>query len=1097
MLTFSRYNQTPLYLSQGTTLQEARFGFLMTGPSASLPATITLEQSWQSSQGAYLFFPALPEADSALQDFLTAAADFMARQPALFAWFPHPEVTPLGGMVITGQMQGDFYTMSDASLPFSGNMALRIVSGATASLSSDQNGFVMTAVAPARNTLRVTADDASLDIPIQGAITLPLSDSQTSFVFTISPLSTDLLGLGVGLRYFTDDLSQPGQVRYAHYPLFAGFDTDGLPLKASIDLLAPTNQSLSYFQFGTGGPAPALESYFRTTLGDRFILTPQADARLFLTESINAQASGDAPISLYLAPAGDYLLQISESRNVADHTNFFMCGLSGVEYIDFEETRDNVLTFIPNQNAFSHAELEPDPTPSGSGMILQPLTSEGRTSWAYVRNPNATLWYYAQPDNAALHTAESAGQNYLTYMAVAADGLRSDLPSGQEAQYAFPLVPYAGVQAVSTPLAYQMEVQVLSPLRRENIYRNGTEELNRENVQTLTQTRALNATATTTMPGRQGTTPQGFRATFSADDDETWQSFALAQTGAPGATVSATTPPARLQLNNISGALRSALQSNQLFLVVTSKAKFLQYTTLPSGFFGVTVENWSFNLHPDFWAQNETIWIFKKHSKSIADLAQDIASWNQPENFNDDVTSVQERLQAILADAQAKASDQELGPYFTRFLQLVQTDIWSGVLILNANLPPSAIPTELTGIVAGIDAAQLRAHHLILNQTPVTQDGTQLSFSGNTSIMGLINYSAPEPIKNSNTDYDFKVLSLNVLFNNSEIARFDSRISLLVNTLFSERATLQGSANGNNLILSGVYQQRDSSGSYVFSNQAVNVFASISQIINRVTIDRVQFSPVLVPATGASGNMVARFIMTGSIDFRQLSLADLLSFGYDVQRGANGGLSFSNLFVDMRTDSATPFYKTFVFNPSQIVLDTQRSIARLNSLYQHFPLTLKTLMQGSTGSTPQSLGYMPVDTPVNGEALTMAWFGLQFDLNMGSFGALAGQAGFTVGFIVAWSPDAANTRVFVGMKMPGTGGGNREISLEGIIRLVFGDVRLEVNGASYVLQLRNIALKVLTLSFPPYGQTALMLFGDPRGQDHNTLGWYAAFSKGA
>jgi hypothetical protein len=33
------------------------------------------------------------------------------------------------------------------------------------------------------------------------------------------------------------------------------------------------------------------------------------------------------------------------------------------------------------------------------------------------------------------------------------------------------------------------------------------------------------------------------------------------------------------------------------------------------------------------------------------------------------------------------------------------------------------------------------------------------------------------------------------------------------------------------------------------------------------------------------------------------------------------------------------------------------------------------------------------------------------------------------------------------------------------------------------------------LTFPPGGQVDALLFADPTGKDHTTLGWYAAYAK--
>jgi hypothetical protein len=50
-------------------------------------------------------------------------------------------------------------------------------------------------------------------------------------------------------------------------------------------------------------------------------------------------------------------------------------------------------------------------------------------------------------------------------------------------------------------------------------------------------------------------------------------------------------------------------------------------------------------------------------------------------------------------------------------------------------------------------------------------------------------------------------------------------------------------------------------------------------------------------------------------------------------------------------------------------------------------------------------------------------------------------------------------------------------------------------GSTYVLGLHDITLSLLSLTFPPSGQTELLLFADPSGQGQTSLGWYAGYAK--
>ena len=50
---------------------------------------------------------------------------------------------------------------------------------------------------------------------------------------------------------------------------------------------------------------------------------------------------------------------------------------------------------------------------------------------------------------------------------------------------------------------------------------------------------------------------------------------------------------------------------------------------------------------------------------------------------------------------------------------------------------------------------------------------------------------------------------------------------------------------------------------------------------------------------------------------------------------------------------------------------------------------------------------------------------------------------------------------------------------------------------AYLLKIKKVALKFFVLSFPPSGQTEIVIFGNPDATDSNdAVGWYAAYAKG-
>jgi hypothetical protein len=149
-------------------------------------------------------------------------------------------------------------------------------------------------------------------------------------------------------------------------------------------------------------------------------------------------------------------------------------------------------------------------------------------------------------------------------------------------------------------------------------------------------------------------------------------------------------------------------------------------------------------------------------------------------------------------------------------------------------------------------------------------------------------------------------------------------------------------------------------------------------------------------------------------------------------------------------------------------------------------------------ATPSSLGFLGVQAATAQGALGAPWFGLVADLGLGTAGALASEAGFKASMLAAWAPGSPSSpNVAIGLKLPGTGGsGGKLLSLESVLKLKIGDLQfVRAADGTYVLELERIALSVLMLTFPPGGQVDALLFADPTGKDHTTLGWYAAYAK--
>ncbi|MBP1649846.1 MAG: hypothetical protein H6Q26_3 [Bacteroidetes bacterium] len=87
------------------------------------------------------------------------------------------------------------------------------------------------------------------------------------------------------------------------------------------------------------------------------------------------------------------------------------------------------------------------------------------------------------------------------------------------------------------------------------------------------------------------------------------------------------------------------------------------------------------------------------------------------------------------------------------------------------------------------------------------------------------------------------------------------------------------------------------------------------------------------------------------------------------------------------------------------------------------------------------------------------------------------------------------------MSLPGTGGGAKLISLQNVMKLSIGQIRLtyDTSQHSFLLMFTEVALKFLgMLKVPPNGSTLFYLFGNPdSGGKASGLGWYAMYKKQA
>jgi hypothetical protein len=567
-----------------------------------------------------------------------------------------------------------------------------------------------------------------------------------------------------------------------------------------------------------------------------------------------------------------------------------------------------------------------------------------------------------------------------------------------------------------------------------------------------------------------------------------------------------------------------------------------------AGLLSPAIGDWLFRMSPRNWAAPDRVGpknarlIFKfVGGRTLADLVADTAAWRWPEASSEDgkASTARDDIQSIIrtareASAAAKAK-QQTSPY-DPFLKVVDNPNWSGVLALSVDVPLDSLPEPLQPLAAGIDPKSFYAHHLGLTATSFTSDSGKIKFDV-TSSFGLIDYQNPiDQYFSSDIPFAFRVQQLTVGFENGKLSSFSSSAQLMINRLFGADTRLFPSEHGNNIILDGVYQTERNDGggqrdTYVFAMRETGAYQLALSALTEVGVEQTRLATVRA-ADPASGNttVTGAFQMTGRLRFVEPDNFDPFCWGPPTPppdttgaflsadapaADATGskGLLFSNYTITMSFALSDPANVKFTVADGAIAFDTANSPARQDSLFARFPLRLTGLLatpdtkvMGGEASTrdPEAAGFVSVSAPLQQGKLTQPWYGLVYEVDLGTLGALAGSVGLTVRLLAAWSPannPEGRTAVYFGVALPGVEKMlGVTLPLQGILDIGFRTIQFTTyddkdGRRQYLMRLRDFGLHVLGLSFPP-GHNDITVFGNPDQTSNTKLGWYAAYENG-
>ncbi|HEX6041111.1 hypothetical protein [Longimicrobium sp.] len=1014
-----------------------------------------------------------------------------------------------------------------------------------ATLIAGWGGTPLPAVAGGPLTLPATG-------PLAGCLCFPATLAQTGGV-------PDVDTLDVGLRFFYGEpaggSAQAFFLDSLRFPLLAT-ETSSLALYAAMDPLAPLSSARTFLAFSPGdaglpGPAAApVPSYLRSTLGQALALQPRtgsgaptAFARLAFAERPVASPPGPAE-PLYLVPQGDFAVTGGAS---------VLCGLSGVEFVALGGDGD-LLSFYPGQPAYA-AGFYPGLAPGSVNLV--PSTPP-TTSFAAVSAPSGTLDYYAQPDQSVLFNyAATQPSGVTTLPSLAAQQvLAATLPWPPTPSEAFPLLPYAGASGALAAYA-QMESQVISPLRRGVL--SGTTTQVQLRTRALTVDPAPASKYSTTPQGLLATYTPGAPVWDEVVLGQMAATGAqLLLNGVQGDLLSAfqsnklflvVTNPASMQgvLLQDSSTVQVGADADELWNFDLDPASWARFGTIfiikfynqgirdLTGQPGAWAFPSTFNADPAQTAQ-ALAGIISSADPNDADFAAFVNAVTNPAWNGILALNVRAPLDELPAQLAGLAAGIDPAQFYAHHVGISASRVNVPATPGDLSITDSSIfglinyqapgPLRTTGAPYQFQVERLKV--LFLNSA-VAGFGSIIDlqvnqlFGESAALRGTPDnivqmygvYQKHESNGHTQESYTFQTPT-------GAPSVFDLTSAVLNTVQLSGGQFITVSPQQPSYALAANGAVRAGGTTTLTTAQPHGLAAGDSVRVEFVADDSFNgvFAAASVPsattltygqagapdATSTGGSVAATFIQSqfvfwGLADFRALAGFDVFSFGRTAAGGAPAGLSFGNLVIAMDFDSEqTPITPAFTFDAGALSLDPAGSTARPDSFFSHFPLTVSALTQGRAGTTPADGGFMGVQSPLTQSALQSPWFSLNFNLDLGSPGALAAQSGFVATLAAAWSPGgtASNPSVYVGLKLPGSSGSKKAIQVEGIFDITFKSLAIVGDPASntFILILYGIGFKFLSFTFPPVGQVNFVLFGNPgQAGAGTTLGWYAAYAK--
>ncbi|WP_420130415.1 hypothetical protein [Longimicrobium sp.] len=1060
---------------------------------------------------------------------------------------PSPFVSPQGFTLGFNNI-----TLGMSGLPFGPQPTISYDDGGNAFQIANPNQTVqLTALAPGGGTGSFTSTSATLTLPMDDAAA-HAGGLSAAFQLNTAQLAT----FEAGFMYFSPP--QGNQLPAYSYPAFRATSGENAPMAFNgwFDVLNPLDDVRTCLQFTDA----TLGSYFTTSNGGTFTLSTTNGDSTGTSRLVLANRPVNAPTdtrAYYLTPAGRFGLGTAEARAnlLCGVTGTEFLDVATAATPDALVMQPGNAAYQLTTPATQAGET-PQFLDAQGGNVTTAWVQLETSGGSYVSQPQASPLYQQNGDTAALlggSRMESGLNLYLldflplpTWGGSTTTALRgTEGASSTVSGPPVPMVPYSGLQ-FSTPdqaapwLA--LESTALNPQRKNEFTAQQTQ------VNALARRagllRALDAPADP--PQTWAMTPQGLLA--GLDASSVWTATRIAVSEKLD-----NSGPQYLEMDAMTEPVRQALQQNQIFMVVSSLSN---PSAPPAELFdfsndGLNIAGWPFSLSPDGTADENgvpPIFMLKFYpGQSIADLVNDTSLWSQAFTFNNNPDFKPDAAQAYIQEQIQKACESVYGAgncpsggtptgqpdtssLYWNFYQVVTDPAFSGVLALNANMQLNNLPPAIRAVTGGMtrpgddgpesNIQAFRVHHVGVAINDTDPDAT-IPTLAQSSLFGLVDYEKPT----SDTaaakdavavDYNFEVEYLRALFTNSALTEFSCQINLTINELFGTDVSLGSEEDGNVVVITGSYQAHSTSGDSSTSGQGVYSFVAEGNFdftfaentyLKSIDLTKIQFSFLQETSTSPiTSTIQASFGIWGAMVFNEIPVLDVFAFEKLTFEDLGIGVQF-DLTIPVAPPNPPPAPSTanlsLTFSPGNLRLNLADSPRRTGatSMLDLLPFKLTSFIYNEfpDKQTVESLQYIPLTSLPAGTPVVLQNqfnYGLTFDLDLGSWGALAGPLqAFQFSFLIGWK--TGTNELAFGVQLP-QANGKLEINIQGVLKLVIDHFVLQYDDSGsgmLVVGLQKSYMEILGQRMPPGNLFFNFLLFSP-SDDQARIGWIVALEAG-